>query len=88
MILGAKNNCHKYGLQIPSYCGKLNAHCRSANKMNLLMILLAVFAAVALMVILGERFAKPIDEQQQAKYGKIIPILVFVSLFLLIIKNL
>lgn len=56
--------------------------------MNLLMILLAVFAAVALMVILGERFAKPIDEQQQAKYGKIIPILVFVSLFLLIIKNL
>jgi hypothetical protein len=28
---------------------------------NLLLILLAIFAAVALMVVLGERFAKPMD---------------------------
>lgn len=34
---------------------------------NLLMILLLIFGGVALMAILGERFAKPADEQQMAK---------------------
>lgn len=55
--------------------------------MTLLMILAGVFLAVALMVILGERFGKPMDEEQQAKYSKVIPILIFVLLFSLLIKN-
>ncbi|WDE06551.1 hypothetical protein SG34_006435 [Thalassomonas viridans] len=56
--------------------------------MTLLMILAAVFGGIALMVILGERFGKPMDEQQQAKYSKIIPILVFVMLIAGLIKAL
>jgi len=56
--------------------------------MTLLIILLIVFAAVALMVILGEKFGKPIDNEQQRKYGKIIPILVFVLLIGSMIKML
>lgn len=46
--------------------------------MTLLIILLAVFAGIALMVIFGERFGKPMDEEDQAKYSKILPILVFI----------
>ena len=46
--------------------------------MTLLIILLITFAAVALMVILGERFGSPMDEEQQSKYAKILPILVFI----------
>jgi hypothetical protein len=34
---------------------------------NLALILLFVFAGVALLAILGERFGKPADEQQVAK---------------------
>jgi len=56
--------------------------------MTLLIILLIVFAAVALMVILGEKFGKPMDNEQQSKYGKIIPILVFVLLIGSMIKML
>lgn len=55
--------------------------------MTLLVILGAVFLAVALMVILGERFAKPMDEEQQAKYSKVFPILVGVLLFSALIKS-
>jgi len=39
--------------------------------MVLLIILLAVFAVVGLMVVLGERFAQPVDKKQQAKLSKI-----------------
>lgn len=56
--------------------------------MTILIILGALFLALVLMVTLGERFAKPIDEQQQAKYNKIIPILVFVMLIVALIKAL
>jgi uncharacterized membrane protein required for colicin V production len=56
--------------------------------MTLLMIILAVFVGIALMVILGERFGKPISDEEQAKYSKIIPILVFVLLFGSLIKML
>jgi hypothetical protein len=56
--------------------------------MTLLMILLAVFGGIALMVILGERFAKPMSNEEQAKYSKILPILVFVLLFGSLIKML
>ena len=54
--------------------------------MNVLIILAVLFLAIALMVILVERFAKPVDEQQQAKYSKILPILVFIMLFIALIK--
>ena len=56
--------------------------------MTLMMILLAVFAGIALMVILGERFGKPMDDAEQARYSKIIPILVFILLFGSLIKML
>ncbi len=55
--------------------------------MNVLIILTVLFAAIALMVILVERFAKPVDEQQQAKYAKILPILVFIMLVTALIKT-
>jgi len=56
--------------------------------MTLLIILLIVFAAVALMVIFGEKFGKPMTNEQQAKYTKIIPILVFILLIGSLIKML
>jgi cadmium resistance protein CadD (predicted permease) len=34
---------------------------------NLLLLLLAIFVGVGLMVVLGERFAKPADPQQMRK---------------------
>lgn len=55
--------------------------------MNVLIILALLFAAVALMVTLVERFAKPVDQQQQAKYSKVLPILVFIMLFTALIKS-
>ncbi|WP_157619276.1 hypothetical protein [Psychromonas aquimarina] len=55
--------------------------------MNVLIILAVLFSAVALMVILIERFAKPVDEQQQAKYSKLLPILVFIMLITALIKG-
>ncbi len=54
--------------------------------MNVLILLAVLFSAVALMVILLERFAKPINEQQQAKYSKILPVLVFIMLITALIK--
>ena len=56
--------------------------------MTLLVILLAVFAGIALMVILGERFGKPMSNEEQAKYSKILPILVFILLIGSLIKML
>ncbi len=56
------------------------------EKMTLLIILLSVFAGVALMVIFGERFGSPIDNEQQSKYAKITRILVFVLIIVAIIK--
>jgi len=56
--------------------------------MTLIIILACVFGAVALMVILGERFGSPIDEEQQGKYSKILVVLVFVALIGGIIKAL
>ncbi|MEL0659405.1 hypothetical protein V6255_09670 [Psychromonas arctica] len=54
--------------------------------MTILIILGMLFLALVLMVVLGERFAKPIDQQQQAKYSKILPILVFIMLIVALIK--
>ncbi len=55
--------------------------------MTLLIILASVFGVVALMVILGERYAKPMSEGQQAKFSKISWILVFVILLAAIIRE-
>jgi amino acid permease len=55
--------------------------------MTLLIILVCVFAVVALMVIIGERFGKPMSEKKQAKFSKITWILVFVILLAAIIKE-
>lgn len=56
--------------------------------MTLLYILLAVFAGVALMVVLGQKFGKPMDEEEQSKYAKITPILVFILIIGAIIREL
>ena len=55
--------------------------------MTLLIILAVVFVAVALMVLLGERFGKPMTDEQQGKYSKITRILVFVVIITAIIKG-
>jgi len=56
--------------------------------MTLLIILVCVFAVVALMVILGERFGKPMTDEQQSKFSKISVILVFIILVVAIVKGL
>lgn len=55
--------------------------------MTLLIILVSVFAAVALMVVLGERFGKPMNEEQQAKFSKTTWVLVFIILLAAIVKE-
>jgi len=49
---------------------------------NLILILFAIFAGVALMVVLGERFAKPMDPEQVAKWSRWLYPLVGLSLVL------
>ena len=49
---------------------------------NLLIILVVVFSGVALMVVLGERFAKPADPEKLQKIQRWIMPLVAVSLVL------
>lgn len=56
--------------------------------MALLVILFFVFSAVALMVVLGQRFGKPMDVEQQQKYSKILWIVVFVAIIAAIIRQL
>ncbi len=55
--------------------------------MTLLIILLAVFGAVALMVVLGERFGKPMEQEKQQKLSKIATILVLVLLVSVFIRE-
>ena len=54
--------------------------------MVLLIILACIFGGVALMVFFGEKYAKPLDKEQQQKYSKWIVILVFISLIGALIK--
>jgi len=56
--------------------------------MTLLIILACVFIVVGLMVILGERYGKPMAEEEQSRYAKITRILVFVLIIGAIIKGL
>ncbi len=53
---------------------------------NLLLMLLLIFVGVALMVVLGERFAKPADPQQLRKLQRWILPLVGVVLLLSLLK--
>ena len=55
--------------------------------MTLLIILASVFGVVALMVILGERFGKPMSDKQQGKFSKTTWILVFMILLAAIVKE-
>lgn len=55
--------------------------------MTLLIILACVFAAVALMVVVGEKFGKPMNDEQQKKFSKTTWILVFIILLAAIVKE-
>ena len=55
--------------------------------MTLLIILFCVFAAVALMVILGQRFGKPMEAEQQQKYSKILWVVVLIAIVGAIIRE-
>lgn len=54
--------------------------------MTLLVILAIVFAGVALMVVFGEKYGKPMEPEEQAKYAKWTRILVFSLLFIALIN--
>lgn len=56
--------------------------------MTLLIILGVVFLGVALMVIFGERFGKPMEPEEQVKLAKLLRILVFAALFMVLFKML
>lgn len=53
--------------------------------MNLLMLLLLIFAAVGLMVVLGERFARPGSPEQMARLRRWLIPLVGAALVLSIV---
>lgn len=55
--------------------------------MALLIILACVFGVVALMVVLGERFGKPMSNKQQANFSKVSWILVFIILLAAIVRE-
>jgi len=55
--------------------------------MTLIIILACVFLAIFLMVTLGEKFGKPMTDEQQGKYSKVITILVFIAIVGAIIKT-
>lgn len=43
---------------------------------NLILILLILFATLAVVVKLAERYAKPVEEKDQAKFSKILLVLI------------
>ncbi|CAA0109539.1 Uncharacterised protein [Halioglobus japonicus] len=53
---------------------------------NLLLLLLLIFAGVALMAVLGERFAKPADPEQMRKLQRWLLPLIGLSLVLSLLK--
>lgn len=48
--------------------------------MNLILILVVLFAALAVVVKITEKKGKPLDPEMQQRYSKIIMILVFLTL--------
>ncbi len=55
--------------------------------MTLLIILACVFGAVVIMLVLGERYGKPMSSEQQTKFSKISWVLVFVILLAAIVRE-
>ena len=55
--------------------------------MVLLIILFFIFSAVALMVVLGQRFGKPMEAEQQQKYAKILWVVVFIAIIAAIVRQ-
>ena len=47
---------------------------------NLLFILICLFAALWLVIVVAERYAKPLEKEQQAKLSRILVILIFLLL--------
>lgn len=47
---------------------------------NLLFILICLFAALWLVIVVAERYAKPLEQEQQAKLSRILIILIFLLL--------
>jgi len=56
--------------------------------MTLLYILVAVFVGVTLMVSIGQKFGKKVTEDDQKKYAKILPVLVFILIIGAIVRAL
>jgi len=56
--------------------------------MTLLYILVAVFVGVTLMVSIGQKFGKKMTEDDQKKYAKILPVLVFILIVGAIVRAL
>ena len=54
---------------------------------TLLLLLLCIFAGVALMVVFGERFAKPLAAEQQSRLSRWLMLLVGVTLVLSALKH-
>ena len=54
---------------------------------NLMLILLCIFAGIALMVLLGERFAKPANPEQLQRIQRWIMPLVGVSIVLALLNH-
>lgn len=52
---------------MPAYARELRRAGREKIVNNLVMLLLMIFGGVALMVILGGRFAKPVESEQMRK---------------------
>jgi len=55
---------------------------------NLFLILLILFAVLALVVKITERYAKPIAQEQQGTLSRIIIVLIFVMLIARLIQYL
>ncbi|MEY3017867.1 MAG: hypothetical protein RL336_1002 [Pseudomonadota bacterium] len=55
--------------------------------MNLILILVVLFVALALLVKLTEKHGQPLDVEQQQRYSKVIMVLVFASLLGAMIKQ-
>lgn len=56
--------------------------------MTLFYLLVFVFAGVAIMIFIGERFGKPMTDVQQSKFSKTTRYLVFILIIAGIIKAL
>lgn len=56
--------------------------------MNLITILMLLFATLIVIVMVTEKYGKPMSHSKQAKWSKIIMILVFALILIRILKEL